>query len=177
MVWGNFCKPKFSGIILGMGSANERRRYIVTLSLTGWTHAKNDPWFWYISYIYLGHDLCNFILQTRVNSTLVSNLINWEKDNCNDANFCCHRQQQWMSYEYLWCHHLQYSWHHGNTWFSFQWDQDTDNISHVVIAKQGKSEGFESCDRPIVRKRPIWVKIGDVLSVWPWNLIDDLGKQ
>ena len=30
--------------------------------------------------------------------------------------------------------------------------------------KQGKSEGFESCDRPIVRKRPNWVKIGDVLS-------------
>ena len=30
--------------------------------------------------------------------------------------------------------------------------------------KQGKSEGFESCDRPIIRKRPIWVKIGDVLS-------------
>ena len=30
--------------------------------------------------------------------------------------------------------------------------------------EQGKSEGFESCDRPIVRKRPIWVKIGDVLS-------------
>ena len=30
--------------------------------------------------------------------------------------------------------------------------------------EQGKSEGFESCDRPIVRKRPNWVKIGDVLS-------------
>ena len=30
--------------------------------------------------------------------------------------------------------------------------------------KQGKSEGFESCDWPIVRKRPIWVKIGDALS-------------
>ena len=30
--------------------------------------------------------------------------------------------------------------------------------------QKGKSEGFESCDRPIVRKRPIWVKIGDVLS-------------
>ena len=28
--------------------------------------------------------------------------------------------------------------------------------------EQGKSEGFESCDRPIVWKRPIWVKIGDV---------------
>ena len=44
------------------------------------------------------------------------------------------------------------------------------------IMKQGKSEGFESCDRPIVRKRPIWVKIGDVLyrvtlkfDGWPWK--------
>ena len=42
--------------------------------------------------------------------------------------------------------------------------------------QQGKSEGFESCDRPIVRKRPIWVKIGDVLyrvtlkfDRWPWK--------
>ena len=42
--------------------------------------------------------------------------------------------------------------------------------------EQGKSEGFESCDRPIVRKCPIWVKIRDVLyrvtlkyDGWPWN--------
>ena len=34
----------------------------------------------------------------------------------------------------------------------------------VPKLEQGKSEGFESCDRPIVRKRPIWVKVGDVLS-------------
>ena len=47
--------------------------------------------------------------------------------------------------------------------------------------KQSKSEGFESCDRPIVRKRPIWVKIGDVLSRvtlkfdgWPWKTIGHL---
>ena len=47
--------------------------------------------------------------------------------------------------------------------------------------EQGKSEGFESCDRPIVRKRPIWVKIGDVLSRvtlkldgWPWKTIGHL---
>ena len=47
--------------------------------------------------------------------------------------------------------------------------------------KQGKSEGFESCDRPIVRKRTIWVKIGDVLSRvtfkfdgWPWKTIGHL---
>ena len=47
--------------------------------------------------------------------------------------------------------------------------------------QQGKSEGFESCDRPIVRKRPIWVKISDVLSRvtlkfdgWPWKTIGHL---
>ena len=50
-----------------------------------------------------------------------------------------------------------------------------------TIYEQGKSEGFESCDRPIVRKRPIWVKIGDVLSRvtlkfdgWPWKTIGHL---
>ena len=50
-----------------------------------------------------------------------------------------------------------------------------------LIKKQGKSEGFESCDRPIVRKRPIWVKIGVVLSRvtlkfdrWPWKTIGHL---
>ena len=47
--------------------------------------------------------------------------------------------------------------------------------------EQGKSEGFESCDRPIVQKRPIWVKIGDALSCvtlkfdgWPWKTIGHL---
>ena len=47
--------------------------------------------------------------------------------------------------------------------------------------KQGKSEGFKSCDWPTVRKRPIWVKIGDVLyhvtlqfDVWPWKTIGHL---
>ena len=33
-----------TGIILGMGSANERRRYNVTSSLIGWAHTHNDPW-------------------------------------------------------------------------------------------------------------------------------------
>ena len=32
-----------SGRDLGMGSANERRRYIVTSSLIGWAHTQNDP--------------------------------------------------------------------------------------------------------------------------------------
>ena len=47
--------------------------------------------------------------------------------------------------------------------------------------EQGKSEGFESCDWPIVRKRPICVKIGDALyrvtlkfDGWPWKTIGHL---
>ena len=40
--------------------------------------------------------------------------------------------------------------------------QNVQNLKPLL--KQGKSEGFESCDPPIVRKRPIWVKIDDVLS-------------
>ena len=32
-----------------------------------------------------------------------------------------------------------------------------------LTEQQGKSEAFESYDRPTVRKRPVWVKIGDVL--------------
>ena len=34
----------YSGIILFMGSAIERRRYIVTSSLIGWAHVQNGPW-------------------------------------------------------------------------------------------------------------------------------------
>ena len=32
-----------AGIILGVGSANERRCYIVTSSLSDWAHSQNDP--------------------------------------------------------------------------------------------------------------------------------------
>ena len=32
-----------SGIVLSMRPANERQRYIVTLSLIGWEHRQNDP--------------------------------------------------------------------------------------------------------------------------------------
>ena len=53
--------------------------------------------------------------------------------------------------------------------------------AYIIHVQQGKFEGLESCDRPIVRKRPIWVKIGDVLSRvtlkvdgWPWKTIGHL---
>ena len=64
----------------------------------------------------------------------------------------------------------------NSTIFSAVWPW---NLTDVL--EQSKSEGFESCDRPIVRKCPIWVKIGDVLSLvtlkfdgWPWKTIGHL---
>ena len=68
--------------------------------------------------------------------------------------------------------------------FSFhinQTNHSCDMAKIVFNLEQGKSEGFESCDWPIVRKRPIWVKIGDVLyrvtlkfDGWPWKTIGHL---
>ena len=56
-----------------------------------------------------------------------------------------------------------------------------DNSHTAHTKEQGKSEGFESCDRLVVRTRPIWVKIGDVLcrvtlkfDGWPWKTIGHL---
>ena len=45
----------YSAIILGMGSANERRRYIVMPPLIVWAHTQNDPCtFWSVC---IGHTL------------------------------------------------------------------------------------------------------------------------
>ena len=66
-------------------------------------------------------------------------------------------------------------------WPYTDWQQNWIFHQIIIMMKQGKSEGFETCDRPIVRKRPIWVKIGDVLSRvtlkfdgWPWKTIGHL---
>ena len=54
-------------------------------------------------------------------------------------------------------------------------------LKYIIRNEQGKSEGFESCDQPVVRKHPIWVKFGDVLyrvtlkcDGWPWKTIGHL---
>ena len=39
---------------LGMGSANERRRYIVTSSLIGWAFRQNGPWWWGVYFVRWG---------------------------------------------------------------------------------------------------------------------------
>ena len=38
------CFSRFVGISLRMGSTNERRRYILTLSLIAWAYTQNDHW-------------------------------------------------------------------------------------------------------------------------------------
>ena len=43
-------------------------------------------------------------------------------------------------------------------------------------SEQGKSEGFDSCDRPS-NLAQIWSKSSIFCPLWPWNLMDDLGKQ
>ena len=52
----------------------------------------------------------------------------------------------------------------SNMLLKFGFDIQSQTEVGVRKLKQGKSEGIESCDRPIVRKHPIWVKIGGVLS-------------
>ena len=42
--------------------------------------------------------------------------------------------------------------------------------------KQGKSEGFDSCDRPS-NLTQIGFKSSIFQPVWPWNLMDDPKKQ
>ena len=42
MIWIDLQKDTEN--ILGMGSANESRHYIITLYLIGWAHTQNDPW-------------------------------------------------------------------------------------------------------------------------------------
>ena len=45
-----------------------------------------------------------------------------------------------------------------------------------VLSKQGKSEGFDSCDPPSNLTQN-WFKSSIFLPVWPWNLMDGPKKQ
>ena len=46
---------------------------------------------------------------------------------------------------------------------------------YYLLTKQGKSEGFDSCDRPS-NLTQIWFKSSIFQPVWPWNWMDDLEK-
>ena len=47
--------------------------------------------------------------------------------------------------------------------------------SYAILYKQGKSEGFDSCDRPS-NLTQIGFKSSIFQPVWPWNLMDDQKK-
>ena len=46
----------------------------------------------------------------------------------------------------------------------------------VIVHKQDKSEGFDTCDRPS-NPTQTGFKSSIFQPVWPWNLIDDPEKQ
>ena len=46
----------------------------------------------------------------------------------------------------------------------------------MLFTKKGKSEGFDSCDRPS-NLTQIGFKSSIFQPVWPWNLMDDLVKK
>ena len=45
-------------------------------------------------------------------------------------------------------------------------------IGHIFYTTSSFVHYFKS-----IRKRPILVKIDDILAVWPWNLMADLENQ
>ena len=56
-------------------------------------------------------------------------------------------------------------------------DNKTNNmLQHMDVKKQGKSKGFDSCDRPS-NLTQIGFKSMIFQPVRPWSLMDDLGKQ
>ena len=81
-----------SGIFLGMGSANKRQHYIVTLSIIGWAHTQNDPW----STSSISYEICTWFCSVLLFSYLFSviiefvwfiypyssGLLHWHWDNC-----------------------------------------------------------------------------------------------
>ena len=76
--------------------------------------------------------------------------------------------------------YIRDNWNNQNHFSTTNWEM-IKNANIFFCSQQGKSEGFVSCDRPIVRKRPIWVKICDVLYCvtlkfdgWPWKTIEHL---
>ena len=68
--------------------------------------------------------------------------------------------------------------HHMNFRNSMIYMDDLGKYTRTVAEpmKQGKSEGFDSCDRPS-NLTQIGFKSSILQPVWPWNLMDDLTKQ
>ena len=55
-------------------------------------------------------------------------------------------------------------------------EKNPKSIDILLKAKQGKSEGFDSCDRPSILTQTGF-KSSIFQPVWPWNLMDDPPKQ
>ena len=79
---------------------------------------------------------------------------------------------------------LDAQWHQATTWLiigdvlrQFHRNCSRNRLRGPALFKeQGKSEGFDSCDRPS-NLAQIWSKSSIFCPLWPWNLMDGLGKQ
>ena len=60
-------------------------------------------------------------------------------------------------------------------WFMYNVYCYGNGYKYDLENKQGKSEGFDSCDRPS-NLTQIGLNLSIFQPVWPWNLMDDLQK-
>ena len=87
-----------AGVVLCVCPANERRRYNVTSSLSGWAHAQNDP--------LLGMDLhCElpFLISNKLFNGFQSIIIYWKSSETSDSYTCK------LKVELLWILEAQYN--------------------------------------------------------------------
>ena len=104
----------WSGVILGMGSANERRHYYVTPSLIGWAHTQNDPcWCSKLS------DAIIWPVEIKLSQLVVGSFWVWAQPIRNNATISCRLSlaepyPEWWSFvhtnhvpicPYHWPHH------------------------------------------------------------------------
>ena len=70
-------------------------------------------------------------------------------------------------------------WYYKISMNSYQWNihikQFRTHDNEIFTLEQGKSEGFDSCDRPS-NLTQIGFKSSIFQPVWPWNLMDDPKK-
>ena len=68
-----------------------------------------------------------------------------------------------------------FMYHHFHILFTF-WKKTLRKVWYDPMYEQGKSEGFDSSDRPS-NLTQIGFKSSIFQPLWPWNLMDDPEKQ
>ena len=152
-----------SGIILGMGSANERRCYNITLSLIGWAHSQNGNWIW----------------------KQIPKLLNWKhlfQQGKSEGFDSCDRSSNLTQLD---SNHQFFSQCDLEIWRMTPKNNRAPLLCYFKLFVSFCSHWWIQTG-VTVWKRLIWVKIDAntqfgsnstiFRAVWPWNLTDDLAK-